>query len=105
MKRFKDYVKIMDENEGDVVVDRDSDADLGPREPASIDKAVDIAVRKGYKKKLIGFLRSLGDEEIDKALGDVDKGLGDVTGSNHKDRQVPEDEVVPSSVDKDSDIQ
>ena len=100
---------MMDENdggnEGGVVVDRDNDEDLGPREPASIDKAIDIVVRKGYKKKLIEFLRSLGDEEIDKALGDVDKGLGDVTGSNHKDRSMPEDEVVPSTVDKDSDIQ
>ena len=98
MRTFRNYHNFREENDSseteanpDVMNDGDS-AEL-------LHSTIKIAVKKGFKKQLIGFLKSLNDPEINNALQDVDKGLGDISKDNNNIPDGPDDEVVPHSTD------
>ena len=98
MKTFTEYMTIRE------VEDLDTPSDPIPDTESNkcLNSAVEKAVAKGYKKKIIAMLRELGDEEVNRELEDIDKGLGDMTLPNTKREEEPEDEVSPAAPDNNS---
>lgn len=100
MKSFTQYVVSMDcLYENDEFQNNDQRIETANENSDCLNSVIELAVKKGYKNKTVDFLKSLGDEEINRELEDSEKGLGDVSGANNKENGPPDDEIVPSSVD------
>lgn len=98
MKTFEEYMVIREAE------DFDSPSDPIPDTESNkcLNTAVEKAVSKGHKKQIIAALKDLGDEEVNRELEDIDKGLGDVTLPNAGPRNGPDDEVSPAAPDSNS---
>lgn len=98
MKTFTEYVTIREVDDLQTPLDPITDSESNK----CLNSAVEKAVTKGHKRKLISMLRELGDEEINRELEDIDKGLGDMTLPNTKGEGGPNDEVSPAAPDSNS---
>ena len=100
MKSFAEFAVLIDKIREADQVDNNLTMNTGTKEDERcLNNAVEVAVRKGHKTKLVQCLKDIGDEEIIKALDDQ-KGLGDVTSSNNASPQgPPENEITPSPSD------
>lgn len=96
MGTFRDYVDYREE------VYEDDGPKIDSENTRSLNSAVEKAVDKGYKQKIIDFIRGFGDEEINRELDDAEKGLGDITQRDRQKKPGESDVVVPANVDNES---
>lgn len=95
MKTFKYFLSIKEaediEDSGDI---KDSFQPVD-----CLSGAIRLAVKKGYKNKVVEMLKSLGDAEINREL-EEEKGLGDIDSTNNNNPKFPEDEISPAKMDQ-----